>query len=266
MALMALSNIGVYTEIEKEAYLKEMTEIIEYHQKHHNLTQLAYQSAWQFLVNRFYKDKSLENLIANGLHFVREASRELKEFSKRVNLKGKRGEEGGKMTLEELTLMRWLNVIDSFFFNCRLWNEELVELISSIVQMFRASRDSNRTICNRSISLLRVAAYNRNVKIDDLLKSGAIDAILEEMKQSTSDDFILCNGLYFFLIISESLKEEDDEDEKVKRKATKRKIFEMMEEEGYEDALTSFYETLQFFGRKYSEKLPLNIFDYFVNV
>eukprot|EP00770_Monocercomonoides_exilis_P009273 MONOS_9227.1-p1 / transcript=MONOS_9227.1 / gene=MONOS_9227 / organism=Monocercomonoides_exilis_PA203 / gene_product=unspecified product / transcript_product=unspecified product / location=Mono_scaffold00373:2016-2756(-) / protein_length=210 / sequence_SO=supercontig / SO=protein_coding / is_pseudo=false len=52
MALLALSCIDERYKIDEELYLDEITEIIKYHQEHHNLTQLAYQSAWQFLINR----------------------------------------------------------------------------------------------------------------------------------------------------------------------------------------------------------------------
>ncbi|KAH7829952.1 uncharacterized protein MONOS_420 [Monocercomonoides exilis] len=46
MALLALSCIDVICIIEQRLYLNEIKEIIEYHQKHHKLTRLAYQSAW----------------------------------------------------------------------------------------------------------------------------------------------------------------------------------------------------------------------------
>eukprot|EP00770_Monocercomonoides_exilis_P006194 MONOS_6164.1-p1 / transcript=MONOS_6164.1 / gene=MONOS_6164 / organism=Monocercomonoides_exilis_PA203 / gene_product=unspecified product / transcript_product=unspecified product / location=Mono_scaffold00190:82399-83137(-) / protein_length=199 / sequence_SO=supercontig / SO=protein_coding / is_pseudo=false len=105
MALFALSNIGKYDEVERESYLIEIAEIIEYHQEHHNLTQLAYQCAWQFLVNRFYNDKSLEGVIANELHFAREAARELEELSKCVDWKRKEEGGGGKSILDLLAVL-----------------------------------------------------------------------------------------------------------------------------------------------------------------
>ncbi|KAH7831001.1 uncharacterized protein MONOS_16098 [Monocercomonoides exilis] len=81
IALLALSNLSKYVKVPKELFLDEIKEIIEYHQEHHNLTQLAYQSAWQFLIKRFIRNKSYEDIV-NELHFAREASRELEELSK----------------------------------------------------------------------------------------------------------------------------------------------------------------------------------------
>eukprot|EP00770_Monocercomonoides_exilis_P006452 MONOS_6417.1-p1 / transcript=MONOS_6417.1 / gene=MONOS_6417 / organism=Monocercomonoides_exilis_PA203 / gene_product=unspecified product / transcript_product=unspecified product / location=Mono_scaffold00202:8837-9448(-) / protein_length=183 / sequence_SO=supercontig / SO=protein_coding / is_pseudo=false len=76
MALLALKNLGMWKHVEQELYLDKTIEIIKYHQEHYNLTRLAYQPAWQFLIFRFCKDKSLEELIANELHFAREAIKE----------------------------------------------------------------------------------------------------------------------------------------------------------------------------------------------
>ncbi|KAH7826221.1 uncharacterized protein MONOS_8319 [Monocercomonoides exilis] len=84
MALLALSSIRD-NDIEKELFLDDMTEIMKYHQEHRNLTRLAYQSAWQFLINRLFTDKRLEDMIVNELHFGREASRELEELSKSIS-------------------------------------------------------------------------------------------------------------------------------------------------------------------------------------
>ncbi|KAH7818590.1 uncharacterized protein MONOS_17999 [Monocercomonoides exilis] len=52
LALSALGNIKLSSIMKREMYLNEITEIIKYHQAHHNLTHLAYQSAWQFLTSR----------------------------------------------------------------------------------------------------------------------------------------------------------------------------------------------------------------------
>eukprot|EP00770_Monocercomonoides_exilis_P014317 MONOS_14263.1-p1 / transcript=MONOS_14263.1 / gene=MONOS_14263 / organism=Monocercomonoides_exilis_PA203 / gene_product=unspecified product / transcript_product=unspecified product / location=Mono_scaffold00966:20065-20796(-) / protein_length=179 / sequence_SO=supercontig / SO=protein_coding / is_pseudo=false len=110
MALLALSNICYYFEIKKEMYLKEITEIILYHQEHHNLTQLAYQSAWDFLINRFFSDQSLEGPNTNELHFVREAIKELEELVKYICWKRKEERRGEKEGKEEYILIEWLQL------------------------------------------------------------------------------------------------------------------------------------------------------------
>ncbi|KAH7825924.1 uncharacterized protein MONOS_9224 [Monocercomonoides exilis] len=82
MAFLALSCIDEIYILDKELYLNEITENIKYHQKCHNLTRLAYQSVWQFLMYRFINDKSLEEVFVNELHFAREAIKELEELAK----------------------------------------------------------------------------------------------------------------------------------------------------------------------------------------
>ncbi|KAH7819014.1 uncharacterized protein MONOS_13272 [Monocercomonoides exilis] len=131
MALLALNHISKFCEIKQELYLNGITEIIKYHQEHHNLTQLSYQSAWQFLINRFYNDKSLEEVIVNELHFAREATRELEELTRCIDWK-KKEEENER--IEVSILRRWLNVIDNYFSSCELWKEEIAGLLYSFVQ------------------------------------------------------------------------------------------------------------------------------------
>ncbi|KAH7822461.1 uncharacterized protein MONOS_18637 [Monocercomonoides exilis] len=266
MALLALSNIGQFKEIEQKQYLKEIKEIIQYHQKHNNHIRLAYQSAWQFFIDRFYSDKSLERVIVNELHFAREAARELEELTKCLNWKNKFEEMSKEEANEVLVIRRWIQTLEIFFSSCQLWNEELVELFRSIVRVFRAAKDNHREICYWCIFSLRSAAENRNVEIDDLLKSGAIDAFLEEMHRRTLNEGMVYECLQFFTNVSNRLKEKkDNEMEEVKRKATKMEIFEKLEEEGYEDTITSFYEVISI-RFIYNPELLLNIYDYFVNV
>eukprot|EP00770_Monocercomonoides_exilis_P009699 MONOS_9651.1-p1 / transcript=MONOS_9651.1 / gene=MONOS_9651 / organism=Monocercomonoides_exilis_PA203 / gene_product=5' nucleotidase family protein / transcript_product=5' nucleotidase family protein / location=Mono_scaffold00406:16251-20821(+) / protein_length=884 / sequence_SO=supercontig / SO=protein_coding / is_pseudo=false len=167
MALLTFRNIDIYYVVIEELYMKEMMEIMKYHQKHRNLTRHAYQSAWEFLMGRLYNNKSFEEVFVNELHFAREASRELEQLIQRVDWKRAEEERGkeGKETKEEWTLMRWLNVISPYILECKLWNEELVELIGSIVNVYRTAKN------------------NFQVKIEDLLKSGAVDVFLEVIVQ-----------------------------------------------------------------------------------
>ncbi|KAH7818884.1 uncharacterized protein MONOS_1744 [Monocercomonoides exilis] len=267
MALLCLSCIDDGTEIEQGLYLNEITEIIKHHQEHHNLTRLANQSAWQFLMNRFYWDKNLEEVIVNELHFAREARRELEDLSKSVDWKKKEEGKGENEAKEVLVIERWFDVISEFLNSYTLWDEELAGLIGSLVQMIRESRDNHKDICNRCLDSLRCAAENRNVEIDVFLKEGTIVVFSEEMNQSTVNDDILWNCLLFFLNISERIKEKTDgETTKTKRKELKRKIFEKMEEEGYEDIITSFHEMVYFLSNKNYDGLSLNFSKYFVYV
>ncbi|KAH7818841.1 uncharacterized protein MONOS_12323 [Monocercomonoides exilis] len=108
MALLALGKIG-YRENKRELHLNEIKEIVYYHQEHQNLTRLAYQSAWQFLIKRFTKDRNLEDMIVNELHFGREATKALEDLSKSVDWKRK--EERGKEAKEVLVIERCITSI-----------------------------------------------------------------------------------------------------------------------------------------------------------
>ncbi|KAH7817031.1 uncharacterized protein MONOS_15021 [Monocercomonoides exilis] len=268
MALLTLSNINEYIEVKQELYLKEITEIIKHQQEQRNLTKLAYQCAWLFFINRFFHDYSLEDTITAELHFVGEAARELEELTRCIDWKNKEeNEKRRKATKEEITLIRWVETCTYYFLSCRLWNEEYVELLSRIVQIIHAAGDNHREIGNLCISSLRYAAENRDVKVEDLLKGGAIDAILEEIQRQTLNEAIVNDCFQFLVNVSRKLKEKNkDEREEEERKALNRKVFEKMEEEGYEDVLTSFHETLKIFNRRYYHGLSLKFSDYLVNV
>ncbi|KAH7819569.1 uncharacterized protein MONOS_7029 [Monocercomonoides exilis] len=142
MALLALNCIRNKYKVPEELYLDEIKEIIQHHQKRHNLTHLSYQSAWDFLINRFHTNIFLEDTIVNDLHFVREAAREIEELSKCVDWKKrKEGEEKKeKKTKEEIVLVRWVRTLETFSRLCKLRNEELAVIIGIIVQLFRAAK------------------------------------------------------------------------------------------------------------------------------
>ncbi|KAH7819131.1 uncharacterized protein MONOS_17958 [Monocercomonoides exilis] len=266
MALLALSNIG-FQEIGQELYLKEITEIIEHQQKHRNLTKLAYQSAWLFFISRFFNDDSLEDTITSELHFGRETARELEELMKCVDWKRKEEEMNKEEANEVPIIKRWIETISNYFYRCILENEENVGLINSIVKVFRAAKDNYSGIRNQCIYSLMYVAENRVVKVEDLLKGKAIDAVLEGMQQPTLNKNLEVECLKFFSNVSIKLKEKNkDEKEEEERKSTKMEIFEKLEEEGYEDIIEGFHKIFNFLHRHYSLGTSLNISDYFVNV
>ncbi|KAH7815550.1 uncharacterized protein MONOS_13578 [Monocercomonoides exilis] len=242
MALLTLRSIE-NKKVPKEMYHNEIKEIIEYHQERHNLTQLAYQSAWQFFIYRFWEDKSLEGVVVNELHLAREAARELEELSKCVDWEKKEVERGKEK--EELILLRWFKTLDTYFRICRSRNEELIGLFGSIAWVLRASRDNYKEIHSNCNFLFRAAADNRVVEVDILLKGGAVDAVLEEIQRPTLNDDLIRNCYYFFLNVSKRLKEKKDRTtDKAKRKALKKEFLEKMEEEGYEDAIISLMKLI----------------------
>eukprot|EP00770_Monocercomonoides_exilis_P008085 MONOS_8043.1-p1 / transcript=MONOS_8043.1 / gene=MONOS_8043 / organism=Monocercomonoides_exilis_PA203 / gene_product=unspecified product / transcript_product=unspecified product / location=Mono_scaffold00292:52456-53501(-) / protein_length=332 / sequence_SO=supercontig / SO=protein_coding / is_pseudo=false len=270
MALLALSNINLswnYQRVTKELYFSEITEIIEYHQEHRNLTRLAYQSAWKFLINRLDNDKGLEEIIINELHFVEEAARELKELTRNADWMKTEEKDGGKDAKEVHFLIKWFNVIYKYLYSCNSWNKGNVGLICCVVNLFRTVKDDYREISVLCSDFFGDAMRSKSVKVDDLLKGEAIDLFLEKIIQSTLNDKMTYVHLLRFMNVSRQLKgKENDEKEESKRKTTKRKELEKMEEEGHEDIITSFHEIIDFLNRKYHRQLSTNISDYFVYV
>eukprot|EP00770_Monocercomonoides_exilis_P009651 MONOS_9603.1-p1 / transcript=MONOS_9603.1 / gene=MONOS_9603 / organism=Monocercomonoides_exilis_PA203 / gene_product=unspecified product / transcript_product=unspecified product / location=Mono_scaffold00402:28898-30159(+) / protein_length=401 / sequence_SO=supercontig / SO=protein_coding / is_pseudo=false len=267
IALLAFSCIQLYCNIKRDLFLNEIKEIIQYHEKHHNLTRLAFQSVWQFLIILSFSTNYIVDVIMDEMNFVRETKRELEELTKCVDWKREKEEEiKGKGRKDELVLKRWLRIFEPFFAQCGLWNKECSGIIESIVQVFLVSRDFDSDIGKECIRLFEAAAENRVVKLDSLLKSGAIDAALEEIPKSTIKGKMTYYCLKFFIGISRRLKiKEIDEMEKAKRKTIKMEIFDKLEEEGYEDVIISFRGIFGFLSENFLKRLSLNISDYFVN-
>ncbi|KAH7818583.1 uncharacterized protein MONOS_18665 [Monocercomonoides exilis] len=249
MALLALSCFDRRYNFQRDLFLNEIKEIILNHQMYRNLTRLAYQSAWEFLINRL-PNNSLEEEMVNELHIIRESIRELEELSTSVDWK-KKEEEMGKTERKAMHIIsRWIRSIGNYFYSCKLWNEEYVGLISRLADVFLVSRDNYGEISKQCIYIFETVAGNRAVKLDTLLKSSAIDAVLEEIYRPTLNQRITFGLFVIFDEISKRLKEEEkDEKKEAKRKATKRKVFVKQEEEGYEDIIISFHEVFRFFCR-----------------
>eukprot|EP00770_Monocercomonoides_exilis_P005496 MONOS_5468.1-p1 / transcript=MONOS_5468.1 / gene=MONOS_5468 / organism=Monocercomonoides_exilis_PA203 / gene_product=unspecified product / transcript_product=unspecified product / location=Mono_scaffold00159:48287-52104(-) / protein_length=966 / sequence_SO=supercontig / SO=protein_coding / is_pseudo=false len=182
-ALIALSNIDKHQEINKKLYQNCAIEIIKYHQEHHNLTRLAYQSIWQFYTNRQHKERELEEIIVNELHFFREASREMEELAKCVDW-GKTEKELEK-TKEVQIILKWIQMIKRLTWNSRTWKDEFSELICCNVCLSRAARENESEIFEECSSLLLDITRTKNVDIDCLLKKGVIDLFLEEFLRPT---------------------------------------------------------------------------------
>ncbi|KAH7816646.1 uncharacterized protein MONOS_2933 [Monocercomonoides exilis] len=275
MALLALSCIRECDDTNPKLNLEKIKEIIHYHQEHHNLTKLAYQSTWQFLIFQLKYNQSLNEVIANELHFAREATRELEELMKCVDWKRTVEEKGENVSKEELILIKWLGTLGNYFLDCKLWNEEFVGLVRIIAQVLRSSKDLHRDIRKPFMRAFASAADNEAIKVEDLIESGADDIAMDEIQRPTMDDETVHLSVKFFDNISKRLKEVEEEEEgeeidkmeEKKRKATKMEIFEKMEEEGYEDITTSFKERLKFVNDEFSNyyELPSDICDFLID-
>ncbi|KAH7822472.1 uncharacterized protein MONOS_9671 [Monocercomonoides exilis] len=265
MALLAMSNIGEYKEIDKELFLNEISEIIRYHQEHRNLTQLAYQSAWQFLIRRFRLEKGLRKIIANELSFGREAVRELDELIKCVDWK--KTEKELKKTKEVWIIMRYLKIAQLYFGKCRACSEEdqLNEFIERVIKLKELAKDSFKGMRNECIYFLKEGVIEKEEKIDSFAKSGAAGCVLAEILQPTLENYPISICFGIFRILSMTMRKRAHNTlRKAKWKRLKRETFEKLEEEGYEDTITSFYGEI-LIRCKYNRELLLNISDYFVN-
>eukprot|EP00770_Monocercomonoides_exilis_P007825 MONOS_7785.2-p1 / transcript=MONOS_7785.2 / gene=MONOS_7785 / organism=Monocercomonoides_exilis_PA203 / gene_product=unspecified product / transcript_product=unspecified product / location=Mono_scaffold00275:64165-65519(+) / protein_length=432 / sequence_SO=supercontig / SO=protein_coding / is_pseudo=false len=246
MALLSLSHVNQFIKTDEELYFNEIKEIILNHQEHHNLTWLAYQSAWKFLMNRFDFDKRLEGVIVNELHFIRVATNEPVELAMHIDWKRKKEEKGEREEREELALERWLYALAQYFYLFESTNEEYIGLFGCPVQIFRVAKDCRREIGEMCIQALGYASRNRAVKFEHLVKSGAVEAASEWIIQLSSCLNQICLSLMLLKEICWALKKKmKNENDEAKRKDMKRKVSEKMEEEGYEDCLIGFHNCIK---------------------
>ncbi|KAH7827983.1 uncharacterized protein MONOS_18579 [Monocercomonoides exilis] len=260
MALLALRNVYLWDDLKKEIYLNEIKEIVQYHQEHHNLTHLAYQSAWEFLINRLFFDRKLEEVIVNELHLIQESTRELDKLMEYVDWKEKRKGKGGE---EDKVIISWLAVLDIYFSSCKIRNDEYVKLFNSISRIFQTANTNHLEICNRCIILFRSVAKSRAVEVDELLKSKVIDVMLEEIARLDALNFLIERYLSFFKELIDRLKSKMECMEEAKRKETVRKVVGKMEEEGYEDCIIGLSQCM-IVGEFDDFYLIDNLDDYFV--
>ncbi|KAH7829517.1 uncharacterized protein MONOS_18564 [Monocercomonoides exilis] len=179
IALLALNKIGQYSEIEKRLYLDEIKEIIKYHQKHQNLTRLAYHSAWSFMIDRYRNDKSIERVVVNELQFFKEAFRELETLKQCVDWKKK--EKGRLKTEEEILMMRWICEIKACLMNGTWKTDMFNDMVTFAVNIYRLAKDNQRAIFENCISILFIIMCNFKVRIGDLPKNKAVAFALEEI-------------------------------------------------------------------------------------
>ncbi|KAH7816953.1 uncharacterized protein MONOS_4928 [Monocercomonoides exilis] len=185
IALLALSNAVPYYVMERELYLSDVTEIIKYHQEHHNLTRLAYQSVWEFLTNQLSFNQCLKKVVEDDLHFVEEVTRELEELRILIDWKREEKKKGEKEKKEVFTLKRWLRTLESCFLLYKFLEMKNVGLDRCIIELCRASREYERVITESCLSILQKSAERGAVGADALLKAGVANLISDELQRST---------------------------------------------------------------------------------
>ncbi|KAH7831007.1 uncharacterized protein MONOS_18546 [Monocercomonoides exilis] len=263
MALLALSNAG-YREVRNSLFVDKIKEIIQYHQNHRNLTHLAYQSAWKFLKDRFYSSRKLINDLMNSLHFIEEATKELDELSKNMNWKKKDKDENEMKVI--WTIRRWFSLIYSYFYRGEFRGKQQTRVISCILRINKAAKDDCDEISINWLDLFRAMLTNGTVGVSELWRCGVGNFVLDEIIKSTLKFSGLCYCLQFFHTLSKCMRKiKNISDEKSKAIEIKREIFEMLEEEDYEDVIVTFYGYFPFisdYGRDFSGQIT----DFLVNV
>ncbi|KAH7820325.1 uncharacterized protein MONOS_18652 [Monocercomonoides exilis] len=244
MALLALSCIELYDFIEQEPYLNEIKEIIKYHQKHHNLTRLAYQCAWEVVLKRYYRHESLIKAIINEYHYVREATRELEEMKRCVDWKRMSCEQENQKNT--MMILKWLRTISFFLFYYSLKGQDnCIELIACIVGLFKDSNENYEKIADVCIEIFGIMIENTSINEVDLIRNGAVQICLDEIVKTTSKDYLNVSCLRFFEYLFKRLNKKlflicEEYVVEANWNLFKRKAFIMCEEEGYEDVIFSY--------------------------
>ncbi|KAH7819817.1 uncharacterized protein MONOS_18655 [Monocercomonoides exilis] len=260
MALLALSNISKFYKIKKEMYLNDIREIIKYHHEHHNLTQLAYQSAWMFLMDRFHEDEELEGVIVNELHFVGEATKELQELMESGHWKKK--EKCRKFSKEVFITKKWLTTI-SRYFNWRWINtDNCEELVSCLAKLCRVTRKSYLGIFRNCIDIFEQMIDKRFSDVTDFLGGEAVNLLLEDFCRLALPNKLMQRRLILFGAISKNLKgKKRTQAQETKRKKTAKELFEKYEEEGFEDIIFGFIRS---FSNDLFKSVHKKLDDFFV--
>ncbi|KAH7824826.1 uncharacterized protein MONOS_9586 [Monocercomonoides exilis] len=248
LALLALSIMAPENEFEKELYLNDITEIIKHHQEHHNLTHLGYQSAWGFLITRFHRGYGLEPTVVDKLHFAREATKELEELMRRLNWK--KNERELEKSVEFNTIKRWMKSISVYTGDifCVRNEEEHIGLTACVAKLYDAAKCNKNSIygkCTWFFLLMSNSDMWIQEKTDVFAKSGAVERVLDCVCWETfEDNDSVGNCFYVFTSLCDRLESAEYRELDYAKWKIKRKIFEKLEEGGYEDIVTSFIEVL----------------------
>ncbi|KAH7823200.1 uncharacterized protein MONOS_18626 [Monocercomonoides exilis] len=290
-ALNAIKPIYHFLSEKKELCIKEMENIIKYHQWHRNLTQLAYEYAWNFLISRLKYKRSLNIVITKELHFIKEATKEMKELERNANWRISEGRKYVEEEKEAQLLVSWCYMCFIYFCETKIWEKETFQLISYVVRLCKEAKDIKRWLYEDCVRYLNCIVCDcPNIYVADLLECGAVDYVLEALKQMSLNRSTIHLRLQFFSILSKRLSTKIDEryneltyeDIKYvivyawnwlcgkqnelrgneKREMVKRKIFEKLEEEGYEDIVFSFWSNMKIMNQH--SNFHLNFSDFFV--
>eukprot|EP00770_Monocercomonoides_exilis_P012794 MONOS_12738.1-p1 / transcript=MONOS_12738.1 / gene=MONOS_12738 / organism=Monocercomonoides_exilis_PA203 / gene_product=unspecified product / transcript_product=unspecified product / location=Mono_scaffold00727:1869-3451(-) / protein_length=381 / sequence_SO=supercontig / SO=protein_coding / is_pseudo=false len=191
MALLALGNVRYFECEDGVKFFDKTEEIIKYHQEHHNLTRLAYQSAWHFIVWQTNNDEKMRRVIENELNFCKETERELEELLRCVDWIKKEKEKETDRVIEVHVIQRWLETINLYLSKRTLSGDEVNGLIESVVRLCRVAKNVHNETFEKGISIFQTMIISCLDNFDYLLRGGAIDFLFQELNQSTFDEVTL---------------------------------------------------------------------------
>ncbi|KAH7819656.1 uncharacterized protein MONOS_17929 [Monocercomonoides exilis] len=219
MALLALSEGSRGTLVKGSQPLEEMIDIIYHHNDHRNLTQLAFQSAWRFMINNWHRNSNSQIVVVASMIFLTVVKRELKELIKCVDWK--REDEGREKIRSEpkatQMIIRWLDVLGNFFIMCDKWDDDFNEVVRFVVELFRTARDNEQEISEMCTHALKMLARSKNSSVDIFEKCGVSEMISQEINCRDSNDKITENCTVILLLISAKSKDKADNDTKVEK-------------------------------------------------
>ncbi|KAH7822900.1 uncharacterized protein MONOS_15427 [Monocercomonoides exilis] len=263
-ALLALNYIEEAHFVRIELFQSKIKEIIMYHQEHRNLTHMGYRSAWHFYLNRLLDYSFLGDAIVNELHFVREAARELEELSRSVRMKKK---EGKVISPEfKYTVNGWLETVLYYRQSGPRAKEDYVPLVQSMVCLRKAARGIENELFGINSQTYELMALYIAGGVEDLLKGGVFEAVLEEMQRDFIENHKMHDCYKFFLAIQELKMRAEPTANEAQKKEIKMKLHEKLEEEGFEDILIGNYEVNGQISNVYCPKISVNVVDYLVYI
>ncbi|KAH7823696.1 uncharacterized protein MONOS_17577 [Monocercomonoides exilis] len=201
MALLAMGKetYPIALNDENDFILHDIAGIIRYHQERRNLSHLAYQSAWFFILFRLKLNEQFEKLwkvFVKDLDFYGEATGELEELVKKLDIiKKEKKEMKEKMKKKDddeeeeerklfCIIERWLYVLEISIDIDRPLPKVQMDIMKCIANISSRDKGSRQEIRVECAEIVVNFAKKGEVQVFDLIRGGAVDSMLEELSRS----------------------------------------------------------------------------------
>ncbi|KAH7832722.1 uncharacterized protein MONOS_15261 [Monocercomonoides exilis] len=161
------------SHVEEDVFMNSIVSVIVHHQQNRNLTQLAYQSAWQFFMKRMHTNAQMESAMSMHFGFVEEARRELEELEKRADWQRK--ERRVKELKDIHTILRWLKTLNKHFVNHQPSRERNTRLAAVAVGICRKARACFGELSLECLVLLEQMNESASLSVSDFVAIEAVD-------------------------------------------------------------------------------------------